>query len=87
MRMTVDLLDTFARCPHKAFLRGTGETGHVTEYEVLTQQAAEAYQQKCVQRLCEQYAPGEILSTPQSVDNIARRRHRLILNASISAPA
>jgi len=83
MRMTLNLLDAFARCPQKAFLKCTGETGHVTEYEVLTQQAAEAYQRKCVQRICEQYAPGEILSTPPSLDNIARRRHRLILTISL----
>jgi predicted RecB family nuclease len=81
MNMTLDLMAAFVRCRYKAFLQCTGEAGSVTEYELLERKLAETYRDKAIAWLTQQFAPIDILSSPPSLDDALRHRHRLILNA------
>ena len=81
MQITLNLMSAFVRCRYKAFLKCTGETGIVTEYECLRQQLADEYQQKATSRLSDGFSPGEVVSNPSSVAEALTGRHRLILGA------
>jgi predicted RecB family nuclease len=81
MNMTLDLMAAFVRCRYKAFLKCTGEAGSVTEYERLERELAEAYQEKAIAWLAQQFAPSDILSSPPSLEDALQHRYRLILSA------
>ncbi len=80
MPVTFDLVAAFVRCRYKAFLKCTGETGTVTDYELLERELAEAYRQKAIPQLAQRFSPNEIASSPLSLEAALADRHRLFLN-------
>jgi predicted RecB family nuclease len=75
-------MEAFVRCHYKAFLKCTGETGSITEYELLDNRLADEFRLKAIQHLAKGYTPCEVAPGPLSLEDVLKSRHRLILNVS-----
>jgi predicted RecB family nuclease len=84
MRLTSDLINAFVHCHYKAYLKSVGDPGSPTEYELLEERHAKAYQEKAIRRISEHYSASDVASGPLSLDEIRQCRHRLHLNVSVS---
>ena len=82
MGLTLDLMRAFVRCRYKAFLKCTGQTGSPTDYELLDNRLAGAYQEKVTQRLVERYSSREVAPGSLPLGDALKGRHKLILNVS-----
>jgi hypothetical protein len=83
--ISTELFAAFLNCKYKAYLKVTGVTGSVSEYEIMETSLEEEYRRRASRHLLQSVPRECVVESPKSIHRAVQQEFLAITNARVAA--